>query len=109
MRAAARAHIICVTSISLAVHLGYRSAGFNWELVHENDRKRRRRRVYYHKNKPVIRSDGTVYDSVAAAANANGISVDAIWQAISRTRRRGRLCRAGGYGWAYQEAPPPSQ
>lgn len=109
MRAAARAHHICVTSISLAVHLGYRSAGFNWELVHENDRKRRRRRVYYHKNEPVIRSDGTVYDSVAAAANANGISVDAIWQAISRTRRRGRLCRAGGYGWAYQEAPPPSQ
>lgn len=108
MRAAAHANFLCVTSISLAISHGYRSGGFNWELVHENDRRRQHRRPYYHHHQPVVRSDGVIYPDVTAAAKANNISVNAIWQAISRTRRSGRLRRSGGYGWAYQTETPPS-
>ena len=48
------------------------------------------------KKKPVIRSDGKVYDSIKQASEKTGIGRTAINNCLA-----GRVKTSGGYGWKY--------
>ena len=101
IREAAQAMGTYAANIYAAMRYGYRSRGFNWEPARRANRQQRP--ALWHKNRPVRRQDGTVFESVKAAAKACGLSRESIYAAISRSRRKGTPQRAGGWDWDYIE------
>jgi hypothetical protein len=75
---------------------GYKKSagGYGWAYLDESDGKP------WSPNlsgpRPVIRSDGRIYSSIAEAARQNGVCKQVICNVC-----RGRRKSAGGYGWSY--------
>ena len=74
-----------------------------WCTASENALYSERAGRLHHGNKPIIRDDGEMFDSIAEAARAMGIDSTTIVVALTRTRADGGLRTAGGHTFRYAE------